>query len=179
MTTLFLLAVGLFLVLVQTVPPGLALPLASAYDLTAVFVLYLSLFRPPVQGAVLAAFLGSAMDLFAGGPPGPYLVAYLWIFAGARSVPRYVRAVNPLFLAGASVLAVGVEAAILSGASLLAPGGGATAARYAGFWGWAMIWAGATGWAMILGLSLAVERLEKRISARSDEDGEPPSKNRG
>ncbi len=175
MTFLFLLFVGLFLVLAQTVPPGAALHLTPAFDPTALFVLFLALFRPPVQGAVLAVFLGSVMDLFAGGPPGPHLAAFLWIFAGARSVPRYVRPTNPFFLALASVLAVGVEALVLSWASLLAPGSGIPAAGLARFWGRAMIWAGAAGWALVLTLSLAVAKLEKRISVHADERGEPSS----
>ncbi|MBW1989985.1 MAG: hypothetical protein JRI97_10630 [Deltaproteobacteria bacterium] len=166
MATAFLLAAGLVFVLAQTAPPDLAF--RAPFDLGAVYVLYLSLFRPPVQAALLAGLLGSAMDIFAGGPPGPYLAAYLWIFVGARAVPRYVRPDNPLFLAGTCAAAVFVEALVL--------GGAASTAGLVKFWGRAVFWAGATGWICILALDAAMSRLEGRFLGERVERGAVPER---
>ena len=63
-------------------------------NLEAVFVVYLSLFRPWREGMMAAFFAGLLTDTLSGGPWGVYTTAYLWLFAGIKWLVGYLHAEN-------------------------------------------------------------------------------------
>jgi rod shape-determining protein MreD len=72
--------------------------LEHSYDLPAVFVLYLGLFRHVRESIAVILLLGFVMDSLSGGPFGLYLTTYLWLFIGVRWVIKYLHAGNRILL---------------------------------------------------------------------------------
>jgi hypothetical protein len=56
----------------------------SFYDLLVPFIIYLGLFRSVRESVPVIIVMGFVMDNLSGSPPGLYLTAYLWLFAGVR-----------------------------------------------------------------------------------------------
>jgi rod shape-determining protein MreD len=60
------------------------------YDLPALFVLYLGLFRPTRESLAVVVFLGFVLDSLSGGPFGIYLSIYFWLFLSVRGSTRFL-----------------------------------------------------------------------------------------
>ncbi len=52
------------------------------YDLVALFIIYLGLYRPVRESVLLIVFVSVVMDTLSGGPFGLYLTTYGWIYVG-------------------------------------------------------------------------------------------------
>jgi len=76
------------------------------YDLIALFVIYLGLFRPVRESVLLIVFVSVVMDTLSGGPFGLYLTTYGWIYVGVVWMGRFMRVGNWLLLP--AVMAAGV-----------------------------------------------------------------------
>lgn len=115
-------AIGLFLLILQTTGPGRFLPLLSGYDLLIPLILFLGLFRPAMEGIIVATVCGVVMDIYSGGPPGLFVSVYLWLFVSSRWVPRYIHVRNFFFLIVICAVGAGFEAAFLWMGAVLGPG---------------------------------------------------------
>jgi len=87
---LLLLLNGLALILIQVMPWKGALPQAVTLNLSLVFVIFLALFRPTINGWVLAFLLGYTLDALSGGPAGLFTLINLAIFLLIRGAERVV-----------------------------------------------------------------------------------------
>jgi hypothetical protein len=114
--------VCLALVVLQTAVVPYVPLLDGFYDLTACLVIYLGLFRPVREGAVVVLIMGFVMDTLSGAPFGLYLVSYVWLFIGIRWVIGYLRVTNTLLLPLALVSGILLQSAIfLTAVSFLDP----------------------------------------------------------
>lgn len=86
------------------------------YNLQAVFVVYLSLFRPWREGIVAAFFAGLLTDTLSGGPWGLYTTSCLWMFAGIRWIVGYLHAENIMLIPFITAGGILFENFILAGA---------------------------------------------------------------
>jgi rod shape-determining protein MreD len=88
------------------------------YDLPALFVLYLGLFRSARESLPVVVFLGFIVDSLSGGPFGVYLSIYFWLFLGVRGSTRFLHigfnALLPFILAVGVLLQNGMELLILT-----------------------------------------------------------------
>lgn len=84
MTYLFHIGLGIGIIVLQTTIFQQISLLAGFYDLLIVQVIYLGLYHPLRESAVIIGLLGLAMDSLTGGPYGLYLTTYVWIFAAVR-----------------------------------------------------------------------------------------------
>ncbi|MFH1980871.1 MAG: hypothetical protein ABIL58_03415 [Pseudomonadota bacterium] len=80
MTVIFIAILWLLFVLGQSVILPAVFGWGFVYDLTIPIVVYLALFRPSREGAVLVFALGLTMEGLSGGPFGIYMTAYYWLF---------------------------------------------------------------------------------------------------
>ena len=100
------IAVCLAMIILQTsVMPYLAW-FNHFYDLIALVVIYLGLYRPVRESIFLIAFVSVLMDTLSGGPFGLYLATYGWIYIGVVWMRRFMRVGNQLLLP--AVMAVGI-----------------------------------------------------------------------
>ena len=100
------IAVCLALIILQTsVMPYLPL-FNRFYDLIALVVIYLGLYRPVRESIFLIVFVSVLMDTLSGGPFGLYLATYGWIYVGVVWMRRFMRVGNQLLLP--AVMAVGI-----------------------------------------------------------------------
>ena len=88
------------------------------YDLPALFVLYLGLFRSARESLPVVVFLGFIVDSLSGGPFGVYLSIYFWLFLSVRGSTRFLHigfnALLPFILAVGVLLQNGMELLILT-----------------------------------------------------------------
>ncbi len=68
------------------------------YNLQAIFVVYLSLFRSWREGIVGAFFAGVLTDSLSGGPWGLYMTSCLWLFAGIKWIVGYLHVENIMLI---------------------------------------------------------------------------------
>jgi len=100
------IAICLGMIILQTsVMPYVPL-LYGFYDLIALFVIYLGLYRPVRESVLLIVFVSVVMDTLSGGPFGLYLTTYGWIYVGVVWMGRFMRMGNNYLLP--AVMAVGV-----------------------------------------------------------------------
>ena len=100
------IAVCLAMIILQTsVMPYFPL-FQHFYDLIALVVIYLGLYRPVRESIFLIVFVSVLMDTLSGGPFGLYLATYGWIFVGVVWMRRFMRVGNQLLLP--AVMAVGI-----------------------------------------------------------------------
>jgi rod shape-determining protein MreD len=92
------------------------------YDLIALLVVYLGLYRPLREGIPLVVFAGLVMDSMSGGPFGLYLTTYGWIYIGVVWMGRFMRMGNRILLPAIMAVAILVENIISIGTvALLMP----------------------------------------------------------
>ncbi len=86
----FYLCVGLFLILTQTTAsPYLPIP-ENSYDLTAICIFYLGIYRPFSEGISVIMVLGFIMDSISGTPFGLYITIYFWLYLGIKWLLQYL-----------------------------------------------------------------------------------------
>jgi len=91
MTYVFYIFISLFLLILQTtIMPHLPL-FNSFYDLLALFIIYLSLFRPARESLLVVIFLGFVMDNLSASPLMLYVTAYFWLFISVRWITKLLR----------------------------------------------------------------------------------------
>jgi rod shape-determining protein MreD len=100
------IAVCLAMIILQTsVMPYLPL-FDHFYDLIALVVIYLGLYRSVRESIFLIVFVSVLMDTLSGGPFGLYLATYGWIYIGVVWMRRFMRVGNQLLLP--AVMAAGI-----------------------------------------------------------------------
>jgi hypothetical protein len=91
MTYGFYLCVSFCLIVLQTtIVPYLPL-FDNFYDLPALFIIYLSLYRPVRESLPVVIFLGFVMDSLSATPFMLYITAYLWLFISMCGIARILR----------------------------------------------------------------------------------------
>jgi len=91
MTYGFYLGVSFCLIVLQTtIVPYLPL-FDNFYDLAALFIIYLSLYRPARESLPVVIFLGFVMDSLSSTPFMLYITAYLWLFISMRGITKILR----------------------------------------------------------------------------------------
>lgn len=91
MTYVFYICISLFLLILQTtIIPHLPL-FNSFYDLLALFIIYLSLYRPARESLPVVFFLGFVMDNLSASPFMLYVAAYFWLFISVRWITKVLR----------------------------------------------------------------------------------------
>jgi hypothetical protein len=61
------------------------------YDLTALFIIYLGLYRPVRESLPFVIFLGFVMDSLSSTPFMLYITAYLWLFFSVVGIAKILR----------------------------------------------------------------------------------------
>lgn len=142
------------------------------YDLPAIFVLYLGLFRSARESLPVVVFLGFILDSLSGGPFGVYLSIYFWLFWSVRGSIRFLHVgFNPLlpFMVAVGVLLQNmIEVLILA---VVAPGAGfpATPPRLILL---RMVWAFVTGPIVMLAFRYAHQKCDQwRVHLFSEKTG--------
>ena len=108
MIYLFHICVGLFLIILQSsVKPYFKL-FDGFYDILAIFIIFLGIYRPVRESLSMAFFVGIVMDALTGGPFGLYLTIYLWILFGIRA------GISFLHIKGFFLLPIVVSAGVLT-----------------------------------------------------------------
>lgn len=122
MTYFFHTCACLCLVIIQTtIIPCFSL-FDSFMDLSAIFIIFLSLFRNAREGIPVVFLLGFVMDSISGSPLGMYVTIYLWLFICVKWVIKYLHVENYVLLLFVIVAGVLIENVILLGTvALLAP----------------------------------------------------------
>ncbi len=91
MTYGFYSGVSFCLIILQTtIIPHLPL-FDNFYDLTALFIIYLSLYRPVRESFPFVIFLGFVMDSLSSTPFMLYITAYLWLFLSVVGIAKILR----------------------------------------------------------------------------------------
>ena len=91
MTYGFYLGVSCCLIILQTtIMPHLPL-FKNFYDLPALFIIYLSLYRPARESLPVVIFLGFIMDSLSSTPFMLYITAYFWLFFSVRGIAKTLR----------------------------------------------------------------------------------------
>ena len=91
MTYGFYLGVSCCMIVLQTtILPHLPL-FKNFYDLPALFVIYLSVYRPARESIPVVIFLGFVMDSLSSTPFMLYITAYLWLFLSVRGIKKILR----------------------------------------------------------------------------------------
>ena len=80
MSFIFHSILWLAIVVFQTAFTPKALQAIGVYDLVIPLVVYISLFRPLREGALLVGLIGLTMEGLSGGPFGIYVTTYYWSF---------------------------------------------------------------------------------------------------
>ncbi|MBW1962960.1 MAG: hypothetical protein JRH18_15615 [Deltaproteobacteria bacterium] len=98
MTYFFYSCICLVLVVVQTailpvIPGG-----GEFYDLLALFVFYLSIFRSVREGLPVVFAIGFTMDNLSGAPFGLYMTTYFWLFVIVKWITGFLRVRNVILL---------------------------------------------------------------------------------
>jgi rod shape-determining protein MreD len=78
------------IILQTTILPRLPL-FDNFYDLPALFVIYLSVYRPARESLLVVIFLGFIMDSLSSTPFMLYITAYLWLFLSVRGITKILR----------------------------------------------------------------------------------------
>lgn len=119
MTYLFYFIISIFLILFQTVLIPHLLDLRYFYDLFIPFVLYLTLFRPFIEGVPVIFVLGLILDSLSAGPFGLYGTSYLWLYFSVKWGVRYLHFGNIILLPLVVIVSVSVQNIIFIGAVFL------------------------------------------------------------
>jgi len=91
MTYGFYLGVSCCVIIFQTtILPHLPL-FNNFYDLPALFVIYLSVYRPARESLPVVIFLGFVMDSLSSTPFMLYITTYLWLFLTVRGITKILR----------------------------------------------------------------------------------------
>ncbi len=91
MTYGFYLGVSCCMIILQTaILPHLPL-FNYFYDLPALFVIYLSVYRPARESLPVVIFLGFVMDSLSSTPFMLYITTYLWLFLTVRGITKILR----------------------------------------------------------------------------------------
>jgi rod shape-determining protein MreD len=145
MTYCFHICVGLCVVVFQTtIVPFLPLP-GRFYDLLALLVVYLGLFRSAREGIPVILLFGLIMDAFSGVPFGLYTTAYVWLYISARWIIKYLHAGNIFLLPIVVVFGVLMENTIfLVTITLADPGSQLSPIAFRSI-SWQVLWAFFTG----------------------------------
>jgi cell shape-determining protein MreD len=106
--------IGMSLTVFQTsVVPQVPI-LRSCYDLILPFVIYLGIFRPTGQGAILTGALGLLMGRLSGAPVGLYVITYLWVLIAIKWGVRFFHMGNYYLAPLLVVVAVLFENAVFA-----------------------------------------------------------------
>ena len=91
MTYGFYLGISCWLIILQTtILPHLPL-FDNFYDLPALFVIYLSVYRPARESLPVVIFLGFIMDSLSSTPFMLYITAYFWLFLSVHGITKILR----------------------------------------------------------------------------------------
>ncbi|MDY6792155.1 MAG: hypothetical protein SWH54_12885 [Thermodesulfobacteriota bacterium] len=123
MTYGFYLGVSFCLIVLQTtIVPYLPL-FDHFYDLTALFVIYLGIYRPARESLPVVVFLGFVMDSLSATPFMLYITAYLWLFISMRGITKILRLEGKLRLPFIVVSGVLIENIIFIGPGFMLDSG--------------------------------------------------------
>ncbi|RLC31092.1 MAG: hypothetical protein DRH32_04775 [Deltaproteobacteria bacterium] len=90
MIFLFHIVITLCIIVLQTAVVPLFCTTPGVYDLLIPFVVYAGFFRPVAEGLSIIILLGLVMDCLSASPFGLYLTAYVWLYAGAKWLVRFL-----------------------------------------------------------------------------------------
>jgi cell shape-determining protein MreD len=119
MTYLYYFIVSVFFILFQTVLAPHLFGLEYFYDLFIPFVLYLTLFRPFIEGIPVIFVLGLLLDSLSAGPFGLYGTCYIWLYFSVRGGVGYLHFGNIILLPLVVVLSVALQNILFLGAVFL------------------------------------------------------------
>lgn len=115
MTYGFYLGVSCCLIILQTtIMPHLPL-FDNFYDLTALFIIYLGLYRPVRESLLVVILLGFVLDSLSSTPFMLYITAYFWLFLSVRGITKILRLEGSFRLPFIVVSAVLIENLIFIG----------------------------------------------------------------
>ncbi len=164
MTYFFQIGIGVMIVICQTAVFQQVGLFSSCYDLLIVQIIYLGLYCLLLEGIIIIALFGVAMDSLTGGPYGLYLIAYFWIFAGIRWALTYLRLSNTLMLPIVFAFAVVLENLVqLAGLISFGPSASTVSTAYFGNIIRQLIWAVLTGPLALVFLRRAYRHLVKWV----------------
>jgi len=92
MIFLFYILITFCIIVLQTAVVPLFFTTRGFYDLLIPFVVYAGFFRPLAEGLSLIVLLGLIMDCLSASPFGLYITVYVWLYAGARWLIRFLHA---------------------------------------------------------------------------------------
>lgn len=154
MTYLFYSITSIFLILFQTVLIPHLFEIRFFYDLFIPFVLYLTLFRPFIEGVPVILVLGLILDSLSAGPFGLYGTSYLWLYFSVKWGVRYLHFGNLILLPLVVIVSVAVQNIIFIGAVFLFGKDWMVQDLYFDDMLRQVIWAGLTGPVVIAGLGI-------------------------
>jgi len=166
MTVLFIAALWLVLFLVQSVVLPALLGWGFVYDLTIPIVVYLALFRPLRESAVIVFALGLMIEGLSGGPFGIYMTTYYWLFAVLKWLIGLFNVQSNLLIPFVVAAGVALENAVVVFLMIL---GGSDQTTVAGVLNHMLIqvlWALPTGPAILLLIRYLNQSFERRIVSR-------------
>ena len=68
------------------------------FDLIAIFIVYLAIYRPVGECVAFVILSGVVMDSISGGPFGMYMTVYCWLFVGIWIVKNYLHLGNSILV---------------------------------------------------------------------------------
>lgn len=166
MTVVFIFVLWVVLILCQSVLLPWVMGWGLVYDLTIPVVIYLALFRPLREGAVVVFVLGLLMEGLSGGPFGIYMTTYYWLFAVLKWLISLFNVQSTFLIPFVVAAGVAMENAVVIFVMTL---GGTDPPTIAGVLNQMVVqvaWALPTGPFVLLGIRALHDRFEKRIAAR-------------
>ncbi|ABW66404.1 rod shape-determining protein MreD [Desulfosudis oleivorans] len=163
MRYLVCLMVCVLLIVAQSAAPPAYSPLYGLYDWLIPLLIYLAVFRSPVEAGVTALGAGLMMDAVSGGAFGLYLLTYLWIVAGVRISLRFFHGEGVPFLFFAVLAGVLIETLVFWGAGRVAGHAYAFGGSAAGGLARQLVLAGITGPFVVLGFNAVLGQLLIRL----------------
>ncbi len=79
------------------------------FDLIAILMVYLAIYRPPGECVAFGLLSGAVMDSISGGPFGMYMTIYCWLFVGIWLVKNYLHVGNSILIPLITTVSVFVE----------------------------------------------------------------------
>lgn len=98
MTVVFIAILWLVFILCQSVVLPTLFGWGFVYDLTIPIVVYLAVFRPLREGAIIVFALGLTMEGLSGGAFGIYMTTYYWLFISLKWLISLFNVQNSLLI---------------------------------------------------------------------------------
>ncbi len=85
------------------------------FDLIAVLIVYMAIYRSAWECVAFGLFAGAVMDSISGGPFGMYITIYCWLFVGIWLVKNYLHVGNSILIPMITTASVFMENVLIIG----------------------------------------------------------------